>query len=54
MACVRHHHLLHSPGWQAKLLADATLEVTTPYGQVLTSHPPPRGSPKLALEVLRC
>jgi hypothetical protein len=47
LACTRHHHLIHSPGWQAKLLPDASVEVTTPDGRVLTSHPPPRGSPRL-------
>jgi hypothetical protein len=24
LQCTRHHHLLHSPGWHAKLLPDAT------------------------------
>lgn len=47
LGCSRHHHLVHSPGWSSKLLPDATVEVTTPDGRVLTSHPPPRGSPKL-------
>jgi hypothetical protein len=42
--CSRHHHLCHLPGWQVKLLPDATVEVTTPTGKVLTSHPPPIGS----------
>ncbi len=41
LECSRHHHLLHSPGWEAKLLPDATLVVTTPDGRVLESRPPP-------------
>jgi Domain of unknown function (DUF222)/HNH endonuclease len=45
LVCVRHHHLLHKPGWQAKLLADATFEVTTPDGRVLTTKPPSRTPP---------
>jgi hypothetical protein len=39
--CARHHHLCHRDGWQAKLLPDATLEVTTPDGRVMSSRPPP-------------
>lgn len=49
LGCSRHHHLVHLPGWSSKLLADATLEIATPDGRVLISHPPPRGSPRLAL-----
>jgi hypothetical protein len=41
MLCSRHHHICHRPGWQAKLLPDATLEVTTPDGRVMSSRPPP-------------
>ena len=40
LLCSRHHHLLHSPGWHAKLLPDTTLEITDPQGQVHTSDPP--------------
>jgi hypothetical protein len=40
LLCTRHHHLLHSPGWHAKLLPDTTLEITDPHGQVHTSDPP--------------
>jgi hypothetical protein len=40
LVCSRHHHLLHKPGWHAKLLPDTTLEVTDPLGRVHTSHPP--------------
>jgi hypothetical protein len=39
LQCSRHHHLLHTPGWHAKLLPDHTLEVTDPRGQVHTSDP---------------
>ena len=38
--CRRHHRLLHTPGWHAKLLPDATFEVTTPEGLTRTSRPP--------------
>ncbi|HZA79710.1 MAG TPA: DUF222 domain-containing protein, partial [Acidimicrobiales bacterium] len=41
LECSRHHHLLHTPGWDAKLLPDATLIVTTPNGRTLQSRPPP-------------
>ena len=41
LQCSRHHHLLHTPGWDAKLLPDATLIVTTPHGRTLHSRPPP-------------
>jgi hypothetical protein len=39
LQCTRHHHLLHTPGWDAKFLPDATLEITTPDGRVLTTTP---------------
>jgi hypothetical protein len=39
LLCTRHHHLLHAPGWHAKLLPDGTLEVTDPRGPVHTSDP---------------
>jgi Domain of unknown function (DUF222) len=42
LLCARHHHLIHRPGWQLKLLPDATVEVTTPDGRTLTSQPRPR------------
>jgi Domain of unknown function (DUF222) len=35
LQCTRHHHLLHSPGWHAKLLPHATLEITDPGGRLL-------------------
>jgi Domain of unknown function (DUF222)/HNH endonuclease len=50
LLCSRHHHLLHAPGWHAKLLPDATLEITGPTGHVRTSHPPDtRRAPPLPL-----
>ena len=41
LMCSRHHHLLHGPGWHAKLLPDATVAVTGPGGRVTSSRPPP-------------
>lgn len=43
LVCSRHHHLLHSPGWNAKLLPDATLEVTDPHGHIHTATAPDPG-----------
>jgi len=40
LLCSRHHHKLHEAGWHAKLLPDATIEVTTPGGFVQTTGPP--------------
>ena len=40
LLCRRHHKRLHQPGWHAKLLPDATFEVTTPAGTIRASHPP--------------
>jgi hypothetical protein len=48
LVCTRHHHLLHKPGWHAKLLPDATFEVTTPDGRVLATKPPSR-TPRLPI-----
>jgi hypothetical protein len=45
LVCARHHHLLHRPGWHAKLLPDATLEITDPHGRVRTTSPPDRAPP---------
>ena len=39
--CSRHHHRAHMPGWHVKLRPDATVEITTPTGQVFTTRPPP-------------
>ncbi|MGH9230796.1 MAG: HNH endonuclease signature motif containing protein, partial [Acidimicrobiales bacterium] len=50
LLCSRHHHLLHHPGWHAKLLPDATLEVTNPQGRVRTTTPPSSRPPPLPLE----
>jgi hypothetical protein len=41
LLCSRHHHLVHEPGWDAKLLPDGTFVVTTPTGRHLESRPPP-------------
>jgi hypothetical protein len=46
LQCSRHHHLLHTPGWHAKLLPDNTLIVTTPHGRTLDSQPPSRPPPR--------
>ena len=40
LLCARHHHRLHQPGWHAKLLPDATFEVTDPNGHVRATSPP--------------
>jgi hypothetical protein len=42
LACSRHHHLLHMPGWHIRLLPDATVHVTTPTGHTLIDKPPGR------------
>jgi Domain of unknown function (DUF222) len=46
LQCSRHHHLLHTPGWHAKLLPDATLIVTTPDGHTLESRPAGKPPPR--------
>jgi Domain of unknown function (DUF222)/HNH endonuclease len=51
LVCSRHHHLLHRPHWNAKLLPDATLEVTDPQGRVRSTTPPhPDRAPPLPLQ----
>ncbi|MEA2973101.1 MAG: hypothetical protein QOG82_1559 [Actinomycetota bacterium] len=40
LVCSRHHHRLHQSHWQAKLLPDATFEVTDPNGMVRATSPP--------------
>ena len=40
LACRRHHHLLHTPGWRAHLDDDGTLTVTNPVGRSRTTQPP--------------
>ena len=49
LLCTRHHHLLHAPGWHAKLLPDNTLEITDPQGRTHTSTPDPSRAPPLPL-----
>jgi hypothetical protein len=43
LLCRRHHTRIHQRGVHAKLLPDATLEITLPGGRVLTSTPPKPG-----------
>jgi Domain of unknown function (DUF222) len=50
LQCSRHHHLLHTPGWDAKLLPDGTFIVTTPDGRTLEGGPPGRPPPRPPLE----
>ena len=40
LLCRRHHRMLHSTGFEAKLLPDGLLEVTFPDGRFQTSWPP--------------
>jgi hypothetical protein len=40
LLCRRHHTLLHTKGWEAKLRPDGTLEVTSPEGWFRTTEPP--------------
>ena len=40
LLCSRHHHVLHRPGWHAKLRPDAVLEVTDANGIVGETSPP--------------
>ena len=40
LLCHRHHHLLHRRRWRAKLLPDATFEVTDDLGRVRSTSPP--------------
>ena len=42
LLCRRHHTRAHTPGWQIKLLPDATVHTTSPTGTHHTSRPPPR------------
>jgi hypothetical protein len=41
LLCRRHHRRLHRPGFHAKLLPDATLEITRPDDTTSRSRPPP-------------
>jgi hypothetical protein len=45
LVCTRHHHLLHQPGWHAKLRPDGDLKVTDPYGTVRETSPPQGETP---------
>ena len=45
LACARHHHLWHQPGWSLTLSADGTLTIVTPWSTTLVSRPPPRWAP---------
>jgi hypothetical protein len=45
LVCARHHHLLHQPGWHAKLRPDGVCEVTDPYGIVRETSPPRTETP---------
>ena len=40
LVCSRHHHVLHQPGWHAKLLPDGRFEVTDTDGIVRATSPP--------------
>ena len=42
LLCSRHHHRVHLPGWDIKLLPSGTVEVTSPDGTVRTGDPPLR------------
>jgi hypothetical protein len=54
LVCSRHHHVLHRPGWHARLLAGAVLEVTTPRGRIRTTSPPATGPPGGHWVLRRC
>jgi hypothetical protein len=47
LLCSRHHHAIHRPGWQLKLLPDGVVELTNPDGHVSTSEPKPRFGTRL-------
>lgn len=42
LLCSRHHHRVHLPGWDLKLLPTGTVEVTAPDGRVRCGDPPLR------------
>jgi hypothetical protein len=44
LACSRHHHVWHRPGWHVKLRPDGEVETTTPDGRIYVSRPPPATS----------
>ena len=37
--CSRHHHLLHTVGWNATMRHDGVIEITRPKGEPILSHP---------------
>jgi hypothetical protein len=43
--CARHHHVLHRPGWHARLDPDGTLTITDPHHTPRTTRPPATGPP---------
>ena len=45
LLCSRHHHVVHRPGWHARLRSDGTFEVTDPHGRILATRPPATGPP---------
>ncbi len=40
LLCSRHHHVLHQPGWYARLWPDGEFQVTDPEGAVHNTSPP--------------
>jgi hypothetical protein len=40
LVCEKHHTVLHRRGWSAKLHANGAFEVTSPWKQSWTTHPP--------------
>jgi hypothetical protein len=40
LLCDRHHHIVHLPGWTAKLELDGTFHVTAPDERTWTTHAP--------------
>lgn len=42
LLCDKHHNVLHRNGWTARLHANGDFEVTNPWGQTWTTHPPGR------------
>jgi hypothetical protein len=41
LACSRHHHVWHLPGWHLKLLPDGELHLTAPDDRFFITRPPP-------------
>jgi hypothetical protein len=40
LLCSRHHHLVHSVGWSARMLENQPLEVCDPHGRRINAPPP--------------